>query len=77
MNPIEWLADRMPRGLVRPTSFASVACAALGSAFLFAAVVFGSIVWAVIGLGAFVLAGVLWHIVAIATESRAMWRTIR
>jgi hypothetical protein len=70
MNPVEWVADRLPRGLVRPTSFACVACGALGSAFLFAAVVFGSIVWALVGIGAFVVAAFLWHIVAHASEVR-------
>jgi hypothetical protein len=68
VNAIEWLADRIPRGLVRPASLLGVACAALGSALLFAGVVFGSIAWTLAGLGAFVAAAFLWHLVVHASE---------
>lgn len=71
MNPLEHLADRLPPGLLRATSATSAGLALAGSGSLFAATVFGSALWAGLGILAFTLAGVLWHVTAVASEEPA------
>lgn len=70
MTLIEWLADRLPPSVTRPASVTAAVLAIVGSGCLFAATVLGSILWGVLGVVAFALAGVLWNVVAVASEAR-------
>lgn len=70
MNPLEWIADRMPAGLLRSVATGATLGAIIGSACVLAATVYGSIVWAVAGVVSFTVAAVLWHVATIGAEAR-------
>jgi hypothetical protein len=59
---IEKAAQWVPEGVVPFASAFGFVSALVGAGGLFAAVVFGSVVWAAIGLGLFVVAGLAWHV---------------
>ena len=60
------LADRvatsLPDWLERPLSIVTALSALAGAACLFAAAMYGSYTWLVVGIGAFALSGLLWQI---------------
>ncbi|HUG75725.1 MAG TPA: hypothetical protein VMM81_08700 [Acidimicrobiia bacterium] len=63
---IERIAERVPNGgLVRIAPIGAFVGALLGAGSMFAAVMFGSVLWLAIGLGLFFLAAVAWHIAEI------------
>jgi hypothetical protein len=70
MNPLEALTARLPSGVTRSTSLIAVGLAVAGSGCLFGAAALGSVLWAVLGVVAFALAAMLWHIAAIASDQR-------
>ncbi|MEX2322924.1 MAG: hypothetical protein WEA29_04045 [Acidimicrobiia bacterium] len=59
---IERIARWVPKGLVGFAPIGGFVSALLGAGSVFAAVTFGSIVWAGIGLALFLLAGLAWHV---------------
>ena len=61
MDHLERLSERAP-GLVRRASWLSTVLGAIGAGSLFAATIFGSIVWTLLGIVAFLAAGVLWYL---------------
>lgn len=61
MDYLERLSERVP-GVTGQAPWLSTLLGMIGAGSLFAATVFGSIIWAAGGVVAFVVAGVLWYL---------------